>query len=74
MTVTRWEPPHRCDVEHIGKVLRGSGTFLLTPINATSTHFDWSETIIAPRVLFLLFAPFLYVGVRISLARFARIF
>ena len=74
MTVTRWEPPYRCDVEHVGKVLRGSGTFLLTPLNAKSTQFDWSETIIAPRALFLLFAPFLYVGVRISLARFARIF
>jgi len=74
MTVTQWQPPHRCDVEHVGKILKGSGSFLLTPISATKTRFDWSETVIAPRALFLLCAPFLYAGVRISLARFARLF
>ena len=74
MTVTHWQPPHRCDVEHIGKILKGSGSFLLTPLSATKTRFDWSETVAAPRALFLLVAPFLYVGVRISLARFARLF
>lgn len=74
MTVTHWQPPHRCDVEHVGKILKGSGSFLLTPISATKTRFDWSETVAAPRALFLLVAPFLYVGVRISLARFARLF
>lgn len=74
MTVTYWQPPHRCDVEHVGKILKGSGSFLLTPISATKTRFDWSETVAAPGALFLLVAPFLYVGVRISLARFARLF
>jgi hypothetical protein len=74
MTVTHWQPPHRCDVEHIGKILKGSGSFLLTPISSTKTRFDWSETVAAPRALFLLVAPFLYVGVRISLARFAQLF
>ena len=74
MTVTHWQPPHRCDVEHVGKILKGSGSFLLTPLSATKTRFDWSETLIAPKALFFLSAPFLYVGVRISLARFARLF
>jgi hypothetical protein len=74
MTVTHWQPPHRCDVEHTGKILKGSGSFILTPLSATTTRFDWSETVLAPRALFLLIAPFLYVGVRISLARFARQF
>jgi hypothetical protein len=74
MTVTRWEEPARCDVSHHGKILKGSGSFILTEESANSTRFDWSETIEAPRALFLLAAPFLYVGVRISLARFARSF
>jgi hypothetical protein len=74
MTVTHWQPPHRCDVEHVGKILKGSGSFLLTPLSENKTQFDWSETVIAPRALFFLVAPFLYVGVRISLARFARLF
>jgi len=74
MVVTQWQPPHRCDVDHVGKVLKGSGSFQLSEINSSSTRFDWSETIVAPKAIFLLVAPFLYVGVRISLARFARSF
>jgi hypothetical protein len=74
MTVTHWQPPHRCDVVHTGKILKGTGSFQLTPLTSSTTRFDWSESVIAPRALFLLFAPFLYVGVRISLARFARQF
>jgi hypothetical protein len=74
MTVTRWEEPSRCDVDHHGKILKGSGSFILTEEDSYSTRFDWSETIVAPRALYLLIAPFLYVGVRISLTRFARTF
>jgi hypothetical protein len=73
MTVTHWDPPVRCDVEHVGKILKGSGTFILSE-DGSRTRFDWSETIVAPRVLYTLISPFLYVGVRISLARFARTF
>lgn len=74
MTVTSWDAPHRCDVEHHGKVLKGSGSFILTAVDSTHTRLDWSETVLAPRPLFLLVAPFLYAGVRISLSRFARTF
>jgi hypothetical protein len=74
MTVTNWQPPVRCDVEHVGKVLKGSGSFILSEVENEKTRFDWSETIIAPKAVFILVAPFLYVGVRISLARFARSF
>jgi hypothetical protein len=74
MVVTQWQPPQLCDVDHVGKILKGSGTFQLSKISETSTRFDWSETIIAPKAMYLLVAPFLYVGVRISLARFARSF
>ena len=74
MVVTEWLPPYRCDVAHVGALLKGSGSFQLSEISPTSTRFDWSETIEAPKALFLLIAPFLYIGVRISLARFARSF
>ena len=74
MVVTQWQPPQLCDVDHVGKILKGSGTFQLSKISETSTRFDWSETIIAPKAAYLLVAPFLYVGVRISLARFVRSF
>jgi hypothetical protein len=74
MTVTRWEPPVQCDVDHVGAVLKGSGSFILREAADAGTYFDWSETIIAPKAAYLLIAPFLYLGVRISLARFARSF
>lgn len=73
MTVTKWEPPFRCDVIHTGKILKGTGTFRLEPTSANSCTFYWSETIDIHRALFLLGAPFLWVGVRISLARFRRL-
>jgi hypothetical protein len=74
MTVTRWEPPEHCDVEHVGAILKGSGTFTLREGREGGTYFDWSETIIAPTLIYALLAPFLYIGVRISLARFSRSF
>ncbi len=72
MEVTNWQPPHICDVIHTGRVIRGTGRFELTAIDAARTRFDWSEEVIAPRALFILMVPGLYIGVRISLARFAR--
>jgi hypothetical protein len=69
MVVTKWQPPEICDVVHTGKILKGTGSFVLSPINATSTKFNWSETIECSRLKFLAIAPFLWVGVRISLAR-----
>jgi len=69
MIVTKWQPPEICDVVHTGKILKGTGSFVLSPINSTSTKFNWSETIECSRLKFLAIAPFLWVGVRISLAR-----
>jgi hypothetical protein len=68
MTVTSWNPPNVCDVVHTGKIIKGTGRFELTALTPQSTRFDWSEEVLAPRALFLLIAPGLYVGVRISLS------
>lgn len=73
MRVTQWDPPHRCEVIHYGKILKGDGAFALSSITASKTRFDWSETILAPNLLFWLSAPFLYIGVQISLRRFKRL-
>jgi hypothetical protein len=72
MTVTAWNPPTVCDVVHTGKIFKGTGRFELTALTPQSTRFDWSEEILAPRALFLLIAPGLYVGVRISLSALRR--
>jgi hypothetical protein len=73
MEVTTWEPPHRCDVIHYGKILKGSGTFEVVALDSGHTTFHWSEEVIAPWLLFIAVKPFLWLGVKISLARFARL-
>ena len=72
MTVTAWNPPTVCDVVHTGKMIKGTGRFELTAITPNTTRFDWSEEVLAPRALFLLIAPGLYAGVRISLSALRR--
>ena len=72
MTVTSWNPPTICDVVHTGAIIKGTGRFELTALSENSTHFDWSEEILAPRAIFLLIAPGLYAGVRISLSALRR--
>ena len=69
MVVTNWQPPKRCDVLHTGKVFKGTGTFELSEISPRATRFNWSEDIEASRLQFFAIYPFLWVGVRISLAR-----
>ena len=72
MVVTSWQPPHICDVLHTGTIIKGTGRFELVAIDGSTTRFNWSEEIVAPRALFLLIAPALYAGVRISLAKLGR--
>ena len=72
MVVTSWQPPNICDVLHTGKIIKGTGRFQLDAIDTETTRFDWSEEILAPRALFLLIAPGLYAGVRISLTNLGR--
>ena len=75
MVVTNWLPPRLCQVDHVGKVIKGTGKFELTDISSgqeIATNFDWSETIKAPKVLFYLIYLPTYLGVRISLFRFRR--
>jgi len=75
MVVTNWKPPRLCEVDHVGKVIKGTGKFELTDSSSKEeivTNFDWSETINAPRAVFLLLYLPTYLGVRISLLRFRR--
>ena len=75
MVVTNWQPPYLCEVDHVGKVIKGTGKFELTDLSSEReavTNFDWSETIKAPKVVFLLIYLPTYLGVRISLLRFRR--
>lgn len=74
MVVSEWDPPRFCRVEHIGKIIRGHGTFTLTPDphDPSRTRFDWFEEIKAPGWLLAIVKPGVLIGVWISLRRFKR--
>jgi carbon monoxide dehydrogenase subunit G len=76
MEVTRWEPPRRVDVRHLGRVLRGTGTFLVEPAPG-GAWFVWSEDLdlplgVAGRFGFAVVGPAFRRMLRRSLRRLAR--
>ena len=76
MLITAWEPPRRVDVRHLGKVVRGTGTFEVVPRGESASTFVWTESLDRPlgRVGELgwpLARPVMAAGVRLSLKRFA---
>lgn len=78
MTITRWEPPYRCDVDHTGKVVMGTGTFLIQALGESRCRFVWSEDLRIPlgkigAIGFALLRPLFLGGVRASLKSFARL-
>ena len=76
MEVVNWHPPYKCDVLHIGRIIRGTGSFELVSNSDSKkggTTFYWSEEIIAPAVFIAILKPFILLGVRISLRRFTRL-
>jgi hypothetical protein len=76
MEVTRWEPPRRIDVRHHGRVLRGTGRFLVEPAPG-GAWFVWSEDLDLPlgaagRLGFAVVGPAFRLMLRRSLRRLAR--
>ena len=76
MEVTRWEPPHRAEVRHLGRVVRGTGTFTVEPAPG-GAWFTWAEDIDLPlgaagRLGFAVVRPAFELMLRRSLARLAR--
>jgi uncharacterized protein YndB with AHSA1/START domain len=76
MEVTRWEPPRRAEVRHLGRVVRGTGTFTVEPA-AGGSSLTWAEDLDLPlgalgRLGFALLRPAVELMLRRSLARLAR--
>ena len=76
MEITAWDPPKRCDVNHTGRVVRGTGTFEVVPTGDSTTKFVWSEDLDLPlgvlgKVGFFFVKPGFVFGVRKSLGKFA---
>ena len=77
MQITRWEPPVRCEVLHVGRLVRGPGVFEVRPRGAGGSTFVWREDLDLPlgvlgRLGWPLVRPAFAFAVRLSLRRFAR--
>ena len=70
MVVSQWDPPRFCRVEHVGRIIRGFGTFILSELSDSVVRFDWYEEIDAPSALLAIIKPGVLIGVWISLRRF----
>lgn len=83
MEVTEWDPPRRCTVTHLGKVVRGHGVFeVLGRAEKGGSEFRWTEVVelpvplppaLARLVAAALIGPITRVGLGWSLRRFARL-
>ena len=76
MEITAWEPPKLCDVNHTGRVVRGTGTFKVVATSESTSKFIWSEDLNLPLGLlgkfgFTFAKPGFVYGVRKSLEKFA---
>jgi len=50
MVITHWDPPRECTVKHLGTVVRGTGTFTITPTagSPAGSRFTWAEDVVPP--------------------------
>lgn len=48
MRVTAWDEPARLEVEHLGRIITGSGGFELVEVAAGTTRIDWWEQVTPP--------------------------
>ena len=76
MEVTRWNPPRRVEVAHLGKVVRGTGIFEVRPAPG-GAWLVWIEDLDLPlgrpgQLGFALLRPAFQLMLRRSLRRLAR--
>jgi polyketide cyclase/dehydrase/lipid transport protein len=43
MVVDVWQPPHRCEVVHLGRVVTGRGGFLISELPGGRSRLTWWE-------------------------------
>lgn len=84
MVITHWDPPRECTVKHLGKIVRGTGTFAIEPTGGvdrgtsiSGSTFTWSEDVVPPLGRLGAFAwpvvrPAFETMMRISLRRLVK--
>ena len=76
MTITRWEPPKRCEVLHTGRVVRGPGLFSVEPLGPAQCRVVWEEHLDLPmgvvgRAGWRVVRPLARAGLALALRRLA---
>jgi hypothetical protein len=76
MRVTVWDAPWRCEMRHLGRVVRGIGIFAVQPRGRHAATFEWTEQLELPLGVlgaagWPLIRPLFSWGLRWSLDRFA---
>jgi hypothetical protein len=76
MQITVWEAPARCEMRHLGRVVRGTGIFAVQPHGGEAATFEWTEQLELPlgvlgELAWPLVRPVFGWGLRRSLDRFA---
>jgi hypothetical protein len=77
MTITEWQPPRRCAVEHTGRVIRGAAWFDVLDLGEGRSRVVWTERLTAPfglpdAVARLVLRPATGLVIRVGLRRLAR--
>lgn len=77
MRITTWEPPVRCGVLHLGKVVKGTAVFQVHDKGPQRSTFVWAEHLVLPfgfvgKLGWPMARPAFVLGMRYSLRRFAR--
>jgi polyketide cyclase/dehydrase/lipid transport protein len=75
MRITVWDAPSRCEMRHLGRVVRGTGIFAVQPGGRDVATFEWIEQLELPlgvlgAVGWPLIRPVFSWGLRFSLDRF----
>ena len=76
MRITVWDAPSRCEMRHLGRVVRGIGIFAVRPRGRSAATFEWTEQLELPLGTlgewgWPLIRPLFGWGLRSSLDRFA---
>jgi len=77
MRITVWDAPARCEMRHLGRVVRGTGIFAVAPRGRDAATFEWTEELELPlgalgKAGWPLIRPLVAWGLRYSLDRFAE--
>lgn len=70
MQIDVWQPPDRCEVEHLGSVLRGRGIFTVESLGPARSRLTWTEVL--DGALASIGKPVGALTLRVALRRFAR--